>query len=56
LGIQVLRDHEAVKLVKQKIIQRDQRANKIAAYKNEPLPEWVGKDLNILKTVEKKRG
>jgi len=50
LGIQVLRDHEAVKLVKQKIIQRDQRANKIAAYKNEPLPEWVGEDLDILKT------
>ena len=52
LGIQVLRDHEAVKLVKQKVIQRDQRTNKIAAYKNEPLPEWVGKDLDILKTIE----
>ena len=52
LGIQVLRDNEAVQLVKQKIIQRDLRANKISAYKNEPLPEWVGKDLDIFKTVE----
>lgn len=52
MGIQVLRDHEAVKLVKQKIIQRDQRVNRIATYKKEPLPEWVGKDLEVLKTLE----
>lgn len=54
LGIQVLCDREAIQLVKQKIIQRDQRAIKIAANKNEPLPEWVGKDLNIIKTVEER--
>ncbi len=52
LGIQVVRDHEAVELVKQKIIQRDQRAKQIASYKNEPLEQWVEKDLDILKTVE----
>ena len=53
LGIKVMRDHEAVGLVKQKIIERDQRANKIAAYKNESLPEWVERDLDILKCCKR---
>lgn len=52
LGIQGLRDHEAVELVKQKIIHRDQKAKKVVSYKDEPLPEWVGKDLDILKAIE----
>lgn len=48
LGIQVLSDNEAIQLVKQKIIERDQMAIQIAEYKNEILPDWVGKDLDII--------
>ncbi|MCG2759119.1 MAG: hypothetical protein L6263_11905 [Desulfobacteraceae bacterium] len=56
LGVQVMRDHEAVEIVKQKIVKRDQLAKKIASYKNDPLPEWVGKDLDILKSIEENEG
>lgn len=48
LGIQALHDYEAVELVRQKIIQRDQTAREIASTTGEPLPDWVGKDLEIL--------
>lgn len=39
LGIQVLRDHEAVELVKQKIIARDQIAKDLASITGETLPD-----------------
>ncbi len=48
LGIQVMRDSEAVELVKSKIIERDEFAQKISLRTGEPLPDWVGKDLDIL--------
>lgn len=51
LNIQVMRDKEAIEIVKRKIMQRDEHAKKIASYKNEPLPEWVGRDLEILKST-----
>jgi hypothetical protein len=48
IGIQVLRDYAAIELIKKKIIRRDQIAREIASTTGEPLPDWVGKDLNIL--------
>jgi hypothetical protein len=48
LGIQVMRDSEAVELVKHKIIERDEFARKIVSRTGAPLPDWVGKDLDIL--------
>ena len=48
LGIKILRDHEAVELVRQKIIERDNRARRIASLTGKPLPEWIGSDLKIL--------
>ena len=48
LGIQVMRDPEAVKLVKHKIIERDEFARRIASRTGEPLPDWIGKDLDII--------
>jgi len=53
LGIKVLRDYEAVELVKEKIIQRDQSALKVASCKKDPIPQWVGKDLDVIKTFLK---
>jgi hypothetical protein len=53
LGIKVLRDYEAVELVKEKIIQRDQSALKVASYKKDSIPQWVGKDLDVIKTFLK---
>jgi hypothetical protein len=44
IGIQVMRDSEAVELVKEKIKRRDERARKVASTTGEPLPEWVGTD------------
>ena len=44
IGIRVMRDDEAVELVKQKIIDRDKRAKRIAKIDGKPLPDWVGKD------------
>ncbi len=46
LGIQVMRDNEAVELVKHRIIERDEFARRIASKTGEPLPDWVGKDLD----------
>jgi hypothetical protein len=48
LGIQVMRDYEAVELVKQKIVKRDEIARVIASKNGTPLPDWVGKDLDII--------
>lgn len=48
MGIQVLRDYEAVELVKRKIIARDQRAREFASTAGALLPDWVGKDLDVL--------
>jgi hypothetical protein len=53
LGIKILRDYEAVELVKEKIIRRDQSALKVASYKKEPIPQWVGKDIDVIKTFFK---
>jgi hypothetical protein len=44
IGIEVMRDWEAVELVKEKIRQRDERARKVASMTGQPLPEWVGTD------------
>jgi len=49
LRIQVLRDHEAVELVKQKIQNRDQRARRVSQITDQKLPDWVGRDLDILR-------
>ena len=42
IGIRVMRDDEAVELVKQKIIDRDQRARRIVLMEGKSLPDWVG--------------
>jgi len=42
--VQVMRDSEAVELVKERIRQRDKRARKVASMTGQPLPEWVGND------------
>jgi hypothetical protein len=44
LGIQVMRDSEAVELVKKKIKERDGLARAIAEKTGEALPQWVGVD------------
>ena len=44
LGIRVMRDSEAVELVKEKIRERDNLARAIAERTEKPLPEWVGTD------------
>ena len=49
LRIQVLRDHEAVELVKKKIQNRDQRAKRVSQITGQKLPCWVGRDLDILR-------
>lgn len=43
LRVEVMRDTEAAALVEQKIIERDERAHRIAEKTGESLPEWVGK-------------
>ncbi len=42
--VQVMRDSEAVELVKEKIKERDNRARKVASMSGQPLPDWVDKD------------
>jgi hypothetical protein len=42
--VQVMRDSEAVELVKERIKERDARARKIASMSGQPLPDWVGND------------
>jgi len=42
--VQVMRDSEAVELVKERVKERDERARKIASMTGRPLPEWVGND------------
>ena len=49
LRIQVLRDDEAVELVKQKIQNRDQRARRVSQITGQELPTWVGRDLDIFR-------
>ena len=44
IGVNVMRDSDAVALVEQKIRERDERALRISEKIGEPLPEWVGKD------------
>ena len=45
IGIQVMRDHEAVEIIQRKIIDRDEHAKRIAHMEGKPLPGWVGKDI-----------
>jgi hypothetical protein len=47
LGIQVMRDSEAIELVKEKIRERDALAKAIAERTGEPLPEWVETDCKV---------
>jgi len=56
LNIQVMRDHEAVELVSEKIRKRDERTKKIATRMNKPLPDWFGMDLDILDSLMESRG
>lgn len=44
LGVEVMRDYEAVSLVKELIVVRDQSARKIAKMTGLNVPSWVGKD------------
>ncbi len=44
LGVQVVTDAKAVALVEEAVRERDDEAGGDAAYDNEPLPWWVGKD------------
>lgn len=44
LGIQVMRDSEAIELVKEKIQERDNLARDIAGYTDQRVPDWVGVD------------
>ncbi|OGX27368.1 MAG: hypothetical protein A2705_01990 [Omnitrophica WOR_2 bacterium RIFCSPHIGHO2_01_FULL_52_10] len=51
IGIRVMRDDEAVELVKQKIIDRDQRARRIVLMEGKSLPDWVGLDFGERKAA-----
>jgi hypothetical protein len=51
LGIRIMRDQEAVELVKKKIQKRDDNAKRIAIKFGKALPEWIGKDLDILQKL-----
>jgi len=42
--VQVIRDSEAVALVKETINSRDNRARWVASVTGQPLPKWVGND------------
>jgi len=44
IGVQVMTDEDAVKLVRRFISGRDQMARADAARENIPVPDWVGKD------------
>src|SRR5712692_9989938 len=44
LGVRVMTDAEAVKLVEESIKERDQEAKEDANSTGEPLPFWVGRD------------
>lgn len=44
LGLRVMTDAEAVALVERAVRERDEEARADAAYDNEALPWWVGKD------------
>lgn len=45
IGVKVMRDIEAVVLVEKKIVERDEKARRIAERTGEELPKWIGKDL-----------
>jgi hypothetical protein len=49
IGVKVMSDTEAVELVEGKIIERDDRARRVAQRSCDTLPEWVGKDLYLSK-------
>ena len=49
IGVKVMRDTEAVELVEGKIIERDDRARRVAERSCKTLPEWVGEDLYLNK-------
>ena len=44
LGVRVMTPPEAVRLVRQRIAERDERARRSAERDGKRLPEWVGKD------------
>lgn len=44
LGVDILTDEEAVKLVRQKIASRDILARRVSEQTGQKLPDWVGKD------------
>lgn len=44
LGIQVMRDYQAVDLVNKEIIERDKHASNWSKLIGIPLPDWIGKD------------
>ncbi|MFX0195308.1 MAG: hypothetical protein ACFFCW_04220 [Candidatus Hodarchaeota archaeon] len=56
LGIRIMRDREAVDFIIKKIQERDERAKRIAIEFGKELPEWVGKDLDVLQGQVTKDG
>jgi hypothetical protein len=44
LGVCVMRDYEAVSLIKQKIHERDTFVQELCRNNGSPLPDWVGRD------------
>lgn len=44
IGVEVLRDYEAVERVRGRIAIRDKNARYMSERTDLPLPEWVGKD------------
>ena len=44
LGIQVLTDEEAVRLIRELIEERDSRERERSSITGQPLPQWVGRD------------
>lgn len=44
LGVNVMRDYEAVSLIKKKIHERDTFVRELCRNNGSPLPDWVGRD------------
>jgi hypothetical protein len=44
LGVDILTDEEAVRLIRERIRERDDRERERCSIAGQPVPEWVGKD------------
>jgi hypothetical protein len=52
IGVSVMRDHEAVSLIKRKIKERDTMARETCQINRLPLPDWIGRDLVLVEELE----